>query len=395
MINFKSTTRTAASRAQAGFTLVELLVALALGLFVLIGLTSVFIAVKQSFRFQETSGRLQEDAAFALDTISRDLRMAGQAGCLGISKITTGSGPTAVSTYFPGSVIGTGYANGLNLANPLSQVLTSEAEVTTQPMTAYNFVRGFDGIPAAMFPSSPPSNTTTDSLFFMGASSKAVALSSPMTVANSALTIATDTFNWRSASNNTRTFIISNCASSSVFVGLTSAAGTGAQIAHGTAQGNSVDTFTSSTVFGTDTVVMPLEWSFYYVATRAGADTPSLYRIFFNGSNRSNAEEIVSNVESMQVHYGESNLDATSGLSTLKADIWRTSPTAVSDWSRVVAVRVGLMLVSSLDNANPGVTIGTPTLLGATYALPSGASANRLRKEFSTTVVLRNAVAAR
>lgn len=388
-------TRKFTPRTHLGFTLVELLVALALGLFVLIGLTSVFVAVKQSFRFQETSGRLQEDAGFALDTISRDLRMAGQAGCLGVSKITTGTGPSAVSTYFPGSVIGTGYANGLGMANPMSQVLTSEVEVTAQPMTAFNFVRGFDGIPAAMFSSSPPSNAATDSLFFMGASSKAVALSAPMTVANSALTIASDPFNWRSASNNTRTFIISNCASSSVFIGQTSALGAGAQIVHGTAQGNSVDSFTSSTVFGTDTVVMPLEWSFYYVATRAGADTPSLYRIFYNGSDRSNAEEIVSNVESMQVHYGESNLDATSGLSTLKVDVWRTSPGAVSDWSRVVAVRVGLMLVSSLDNANPGVTLTTPTLLGATYTLPTGASANRLRKEFSTTVVLRNAVAAR
>ena len=72
------------ARHQSGFTLVELLVSLALGLAVLVGLSSVYVAAKQSFRFQETSGRLQEDAVFALDMISRDLRMAGFAGCRGV-----------------------------------------------------------------------------------------------------------------------------------------------------------------------------------------------------------------------------------------------------------------------------------------------------------------------
>jgi type IV pilus assembly protein PilW len=376
-------------RTQKGLTLIELLIALALGLAVLIGLSSVYVAVKQSFRFQETSGRLQEDGAFALDAIAKDLRMAGYAGCAGINKVTVG----AASTYYPGSVITTASANTVGSSNPLSQLTGASAEVTQQPLTSQNFIRGFTGIPSTMFASSAPVNTSTDSLFFSGGSSNAISVSSTMAFATSTLILATDTYNWRN--DTTNTFIVANCVSSSTFIGQVSVnAGGGYKIAHDTTLNNSADTFTSSTLFGTDTIVMPLEWNFYYVDTRSGATTPSLYRVFFNGKTRSAAQEVVSNVESMRLHYGESNVDGA-GVSTLQADNWRTSAADVTDWSRVVAVRVGLMMVSSEDNANPEVTLPTPTLLGAAYTKPAGASANRLRKEFSTTVVLRNTVTAR
>jgi type IV pilus assembly protein PilW len=380
------------ARPQLGFTLIELLIALALGMFVLIGLSSVFVAVKQSFRFQETSGRMQEDAAFALDTISRDLRMAGQAGCVGISSAVDPVAPT-ITIYYPGSVIDQANANSVSGSNPLAIVDSGVAAVVAQPLTPGNFVRGFDNLPSTMFASSPPTNTSTDSLFFMGASSKSVALNSTMTVASSALSIATDTFSWRSPANVSRTFVISNCTNSNIFSGVTTASGSGAQITHDTSAGNSRDDFTGATLYGPDAVIMPLEWSFYYVDTRSGASTPGLYRVFYDGRTRFAPEELVSNVESMQLHYGVSNL--VGGASTRNADTWVTSAAAVTDWSLVVAVRIGLMMVSSVDNANPDVTLTTPTLLGATYTLPAGASANRLRKEFSTTVVLRNAVAAR
>ena len=153
---------------------------------------------------------------------------------------------------------------------------------------------------------------------------------------------------------------------------------------------------------------MPLEWSFYYVATRPGASTPSLYRVFYNGTTRGNAEELVSNIETMKLNYGENingkdkvtNLQctiATGGATcapTFQADVWRTTAAAVTDWSRVVAVRVGLMMLSADSAANPDIA-STPTLLGQSYTLPTGASTTRLRKEFSTTVVLRNRVAPR
>ena len=80
---------------------------------------------------------------------------------------------------------------------------------------------------------------------------------------------------------------------------------------------------------------------------------------------------------------------------SMQADVWRTTAASVTDWSHVVGVRIGLMMVGGEANSTADLSTATPPLLGASYSLPSGASANRLRKEFSTTVVLRNRVAAR
>lgn len=405
----------ARQRRQKGLSLIELLIALVLGLAVLVGLSSVYVAVKQSFRFQETTGRLQEDATFALDSIARDLRMSGSAGCMGINKVTS---PSII--YYPGSVLASGSpaspgvttspdnTSGFYGANPLGQIETTNPEVIQQPFTSLNFVRGFDnGIPTGMVATTDPApSTISDSLFFAGASSKAVSVSAPMATPTSPLTLAADTYGWSNAVSGTNsgiyTLIVSDCSSSSIFNGKVTVSGGVVSIDHSTAMGNSVGSFTSSWVFETSnpgkTVaeVMPAEWSFYYIATRTGASTPGLYRVFFNGNKRLAAEELVSNVEAMKLNYGENTgVDAITGAPTLVADVWRTSAATVTDWSRVVAVRIGLMMVSSEDNANPEVTLTVPTLLGQTYTAPTGASANRLRKEFSTTVVMRNRVAAR
>ena len=381
---------------QRGVTLVELLVALALSLGVLVGLSAVYVASKQSFKFQETAGRLQEDGAYALETISRDLRMAGFAGCRGVDTITL----AGVPTYFPSLAISSGSPGGISGPNPLATVFPANAAVTIQPLAPKNFLRGFDNVPATML-ITPVVSSATDSLFFSGGSSNALAVSAVMAAADSPLTIAADAFSWGSA--KVYNMVVSDCTSSSLFAGQLGGGGT--QILHsaaitsvntGTNSANTFPGIPASPVYGVDAIVMPLEWNFYYVATRAGASTPSLYRVFFDGNARRNPEEVVANVESMKLHYGENNTDnATTGAPTMRADVWRTTAATVVDWSRVVAVRVGLMMVSEDNAANRDVTTAVPTLLGQAYTPPAGASTTRLRKEFSTTVVLRNRVAAR
>ena len=64
-----------------GFTLVEILIAMMIGLFLLAGVLQIFINSKQSYRMQEALARLQESGRFALDFLDRDIRMAGYRGC--------------------------------------------------------------------------------------------------------------------------------------------------------------------------------------------------------------------------------------------------------------------------------------------------------------------------
>ena len=65
---------------QTGMTLVELLVALAIGSFLIIGAVQVYNQSRQAFVINESIARVQETAQFAMDTIEADLRMASNWG---------------------------------------------------------------------------------------------------------------------------------------------------------------------------------------------------------------------------------------------------------------------------------------------------------------------------
>src|SRR5690606_11855604 len=61
-------------------TLVELMVALAIGSFLLIGAITVFLQSRATFRVADSVSRLQENARFVLDALEPDIRMASYFG---------------------------------------------------------------------------------------------------------------------------------------------------------------------------------------------------------------------------------------------------------------------------------------------------------------------------
>jgi type IV pilus assembly protein PilW len=67
--------RTAAR--QAGFTMVEMMIAMTLGLLLVVVIGQVFVTSKESYRTTEDLSRLQENARFAVTQLSRSIRMAG------------------------------------------------------------------------------------------------------------------------------------------------------------------------------------------------------------------------------------------------------------------------------------------------------------------------------
>lgn len=69
-------------RAAKGFGLVEIMVALVLGLIVSMGIVQIFIASKGTYQSQNAAGRMQEDARFALSKLMQEIRMTGMYGCL-------------------------------------------------------------------------------------------------------------------------------------------------------------------------------------------------------------------------------------------------------------------------------------------------------------------------
>lgn len=62
---------------QSGLSLIELLVAMGLGLILVVGIGTVYLGSRQTYRMQEANARVQETGRFALEAIGRSLRQAG------------------------------------------------------------------------------------------------------------------------------------------------------------------------------------------------------------------------------------------------------------------------------------------------------------------------------
>ncbi|MDP2716343.1 hypothetical protein [Rheinheimera sp.] len=98
-----------------GLSLVELMIALVLGLVVVGGVIGVFIANQTTFRMNEASGSIQEKVRTAFQLMSEDLRLAGYTGC---NERATRVGLAVPASFWttwpePGNGI-TGFANGAN-----------------------------------------------------------------------------------------------------------------------------------------------------------------------------------------------------------------------------------------------------------------------------------------
>ena len=85
---------TGASR-PAGFSLIELMVALTIGLVMIAGAGFVFAKSRDIYRTLETTARLQENARYAMSIIETDVRMANFWGLLSYPDLFTNSAATA------------------------------------------------------------------------------------------------------------------------------------------------------------------------------------------------------------------------------------------------------------------------------------------------------------
>lgn len=68
---------------NAGFSLIELMVAMVLSIILLAGVIDIYINTKQTYNTQEGLSRIQENARFVMGRLTRELSTAGYLGCLG------------------------------------------------------------------------------------------------------------------------------------------------------------------------------------------------------------------------------------------------------------------------------------------------------------------------
>jgi type IV pilus assembly protein PilW len=92
-------TRSLLRRAARGVTLVELMVAMLLGLLVAGGIITIFLSTSNSNRVQTQLARMQEDGRFAIGQLNDDLAMANGVYCNNTGGIAS---PTASNVYLDG-----------------------------------------------------------------------------------------------------------------------------------------------------------------------------------------------------------------------------------------------------------------------------------------------------
>lgn len=95
-----------AFRGSGGFSLIELMIALVLGLLVVGAAFVVFQSNRNSFRASEGVNRIQEGARVAFELLSADIRSVGGGGCSSASSVETTDGVSLAYDRTP--VLGSG-----------------------------------------------------------------------------------------------------------------------------------------------------------------------------------------------------------------------------------------------------------------------------------------------
>lgn len=352
--------RNASSAGARGFSVVELMVAMAISLLLLSGVVAIFVSSKSSYETNERFARILENGRFALDAIMTDLRSSGFVGCA--------RQPTYLSTSLNSDTV----LQWNFLAGPVTGFQATGTDTWAPPMDA-SIVSPLSG---------------SDVLVVRVPLRERVAL--PLTAnmgsATGTLQVAPNSTNGIATGDIALAY---SCEAISVFQVSSYVVSTGvishAANAAGQVPGNANDTV-NYTYRQAVTHVVPVETVAYFIApsTRvtdatdpAPAGTTSLWRR--RGLNA--VEELVEGIEQIQVEYGVD----TSGDQLV--DVYRTANN-VTDWNDVISVSVAL-LARSLEQYGVETDQRSYTLLDVTVAAPAD---RRLREVFTATASIRNRV---
>ena len=88
-------------RKESGLTLIELMVAMTIGLFLVAVIGNLFVGAKQTYRTQDNLARLQENGRFALELLGRNIRDAGYTNISFAPPASKYAAPTAIGFVKP------------------------------------------------------------------------------------------------------------------------------------------------------------------------------------------------------------------------------------------------------------------------------------------------------
>lgn len=371
---------------MAGVTLIELMVALAIGTLLILGLVQVFGASRTAYQLSEGMARTQENARFAMDYLQRDIRMAGHYGCVNDQAHlqtpgslqphfgTTPDFPLDFAVSVQGyEAAGTAPGDSLTLGGTWSEASGMPTEIADlEPLAGSDVIvlRYFsnEGAPVTAISNAASEETVTladgrwDTLTSDGVATPAL-------------------------------FGIADCSRADVFAG--SGAGTGivtVTVASAAAPDTDLTGRFTPQPSG-QTMLYRAESLVYYVGTGASGG-PALFRARFDGTEYQ-PEELVEGIENLQLLYGQ---DRITNLATAPPsgyiDVQNPANTdgtwVADDWRRVGLVQVGILASSPGRAASAQASSASPrSVLGVSFAAPA-TNDGHYRASYEATVAMRN-----
>jgi type IV pilus assembly protein PilW len=385
---------------QHGFSLVEMMIAMTLGLLVIAAASSIFLASRNSYKATSGVAALSDDTRFSTDFLSRAVRGTGLIGCAADNSLTSTPPGQLITVAVPVTPLtdfgdelsgyeahGTGTTGSVTLSSSTS--VSGDSTQTDWKAGGGTTPTGLPG--SADFTTIVGSGTSGGLVGLAVQGSDILVLHNTVqqeplpvnaAISTGATSISTGIpltaayqANWLAA--------VSNCAFTSVF-----------QISSIGSSSLSVPNTSFINAYDPGTLLSMPTTSIFFIAPGADGDG-ALWRGDFNlpqvcSANATCvahpgymvANEVVPDVENMQVLYGVDPLETGAVTTYQTAD-------QVANFNSVESVRIGLLIASPPATTPIPSAANSDTVLGTTVTEPIDA---RQRRVIEITVALRNAL---
>jgi len=367
---------------EDGFTLVELLVAIALGLLLTTFLIQSYLSTKQTYELTQGIGRVQENGRFATHFLSEHIRKAGNLGCIDYVR-TKLNNERLVN--FTSPITGWDYlGTGSDQANYTLPELTVESDSSMYQSTRQQGLGATaDGSIINGFRNRIDPIKGSDILIINSVEETDVILNQvPALNSETLTTVSPHDF------PQGQLVMVGDCFVADLLQ-LGSTAPSEIRDVRDITNGNPTNTNNTadrgwSHFWGPATSVYAVDSAAYYVGMGARG-VPSLFRHFLDrGHTRGQPQELVEGVETFQVLYGEDTSAPSDGLPNRYI-----SANAVGDWTRVVSTRIGLLLRSE-SVFSGDVPTGVSFMLADGLEITPADDDGLFRYAFNTTLKPRN-----
>ncbi len=344
---------------KKGFTLIEIMIALFIGIFLAAGAAQIFINTNNSNRLQENLSRMQENARFAMHFLREDIQQTGFLGgdCL---------------------------KNASSITNNLNLLPSPPYNAALHQFTINSFkgaVSGANNVPPPSAEIPYPTDEITLRAFFS---------TNPQSVSTAmGSTVATVQAKPNSGFNKNDIILITNCRFSDIFQVTNDPALSGDQLEHATGAGpagtpgNSRNSLDQAYPEGSRLYVLSNGTTNnltrnYRIEESVGK--PSLFR---------NGDALIGDIENMQIVYGVNTSDVSD------ADNYNTPNYYTDDIAALTAdaleqikvVRISLLVRSPDDNL---VSPRQDYFYNGEDVSGADIPDNRIRRVYTSTIKLRN-----